>query len=102
MKPILLLAFAFVGCSQLRVGYSGAGRMAKDTSIVGKGTPGQCLPFAKALDAKLKAAGYESHIVITPWPDGLGSHASVQYDDAGRICEIDNMTWMPWPSSNSR
>jgi len=101
----------------IRIGDTPAARIAKDSSIPGKGKEGQCLPFATALQKKLEAAGIAARVVVygyeaggVPATDaagdvaaqpafgtaaGRGSHAVVMYDDGGRIYAMDNQSWTP-------
>jgi len=101
----------------VRVGDTPARRIAKDSSITGKGVDGLCLPFARALHAKFQAAGIPSRIVCfryetLPIPAELvfnpsvcptiperggvtGEHAVVVYEDEGRTYVMDNQSWQP-------
>lgn len=101
----------------LRIGDTAAARIAKDSSIPGKGKVGQCLPFAMALQKKFAAAGITSRVVVygyeaggVPTTDatgdvsaqpafgtaaGRGSHAVAMYDDGGRTYVMDNQSWTP-------
>jgi hypothetical protein len=115
-----LLATAFVVLNGMpclaggiRIGDTPAARIAKDTSIPGKGKPGQCLPFAVALQKKFTAAGISARVVVYGYEVGgvpsqdastepvlgtagtRGSHAVVVYDDDGRTCVMDNQSWAP-------
>lgn len=107
---IAAAGLALAACSStqtagIRVGDTPARRIAKDTSLPGKGVQGQCLPFAEALHRKFQAAGIPSK-VITYRYDSLnapaharqpmsGTHAVVAYNDQGRTYIMDNQSWMP-------
>ncbi len=101
----------------VRIGYSKAGRIAKDMSLPGKGVEGQCLPFANALHQKFAAAGIPSKIIVyhyTPLSSPVAyddfnralcsdarnlnaprTHAVVAYNDDGRTYIMDNQSWYP-------
>lgn len=113
----MVLSGAACMAGGIRIGDTPAARIAKDTSIPGKGKPGACLPFAVALQKKLEAAGIPSRVIVygyesggVPIPDaggeiaaqpvlgegpGRGSHAVVVYDDGGRTYVMDNQSWTP-------
>jgi len=112
-----LCACAPFKVSDVRIGDTPARRIAKDTAIAGKGVDGQCLPFARALNAKFKSAGIASKIVsfcyeTLPTPTAIlgnpsvfpsisergglsGEHAVVVYEDQGRAYVMDNQSWQP-------
>lgn len=115
---VAMMVFGGVSCfaGNIRIGDTAAGRIAKDTSIPGKGKPGECLPFALALQKKLQAAGVPARVIVYGYeqggmagvtsggdlyaqPAGLaadrGSHAVVVYEDAGRTYVMDNQSWTP-------
>ena len=111
---IALVVFTGAPCraGDIRIGDTRAERIAKDTSIPGKGKGGQCLPFAMALQKKFAVAGIHSHIVIYGYEAGAvptedaplpvlgtagtrGAHAVVVYDDGGRTYVMDNQSWVP-------
>lgn len=105
----------------LRIGNTPARKIAKDTSIPGKGVDGQCLPYALALHKRFQAAGIESKVIVYRYEalntasgafNGSaaysnsrsqgGAHAAVAYNDDGRIYLIDNQSWMPkWVANDS-
>jgi len=114
-----MLVFAGASCMAggFRIGDTPAARIAKDSSIPGKGKAGQCLPFATALQKKMEAAGIAARVVVygyeaggVPATDatgdvstqpafgtaaGRGSHAVVMYNDGGRTYVMDNQSWTP-------
>ena len=92
-------SFGGVEFSGIRIGNTQARAIAMDPSITGKYSIGKCLPFAKALDAKLRAAGIASRIVGYSY-DSAGSsqlrgHAVVVYNDGGRTYVMDNQSMSP-------
>lgn len=114
----VLVVFASATCiaGDIRIGDTPASRIAKDVSLPGKGQPGECLPFARALQKKFEAAGIASQIVVYNYeqggvpaisaggdvvaqPSGLGaahgSHVVVIYNDGGRTYAMDNQSWTP-------
>jgi hypothetical protein len=118
-RPFLLIGWAifFAACASergggVRIGYGSASRIARDPDIPGRNVPGQCLPFACALQARLQAAGVRSRIIeynyeLSPVPVGDLSglpprdshnplcHAVVAYQEEGRTYIIDNQSWTP-------
>jgi hypothetical protein len=117
MASLLAMSLLLPACSSvptggIRIGSTPAGRMAKDPQIPGKGVPGQCLPFAMALQQKFQAAGVPSKVLVfgyetssTSSPGAMqsasggsgnrGAHAVVAYDDGGRTYLMDNQSWTP-------
>lgn len=110
--------FGGISCfaGDFRIGGTAATRIAKDTSIPGKGKPGECLPFALALQKKFQAAGIPARVVVYGYEQGgvpgvttsgelyaqpagteadRGSHAMVVYEDGGRSYAMDNQSWTP-------
>lgn len=112
---ITLAALALGACSStntagLRLGNTRARAIAMDPNIPGKGTYGQCLPFALALHERLAAAGIPSKVVGYRYEDLQGTknvglnrgHAVVSYNDQGRTYLMDNQSPTPvWVESNS-
>jgi len=104
---LLLPACSSLSTASIRIGDTRAARIAKDTTIPGKGVPGQCLPFANALQEKLEAAGIPSKVIVYGYeasampqagatqPGDRGSHAVVAYEDSGRTYIMDNQSWTP-------
>ena len=113
-----MVLFGGVSCfaGDIRIGNTAASRIAKDTSIPGKGKPGECLPFARALQKKFQAAGIPARVVVYGYEQGgvpavttsgdiyaqptgtgadRGSHAVVVYEDGGRTYVMDNQSWTP-------
>jgi len=106
--PSLLawLATCATGPAQVHIGYGPASRIARTADIPGRNVPGQCLPFARGLHARLQAAGFRSQIIeysyACPWlptaadaPCAALSHAVVAYEDEGRTYIADNQSWAP-------
>ena len=108
----------------IRIGDTPAGRIAKETTVRGKYVDGQCLPFAKELHARFRAAGIPSKVItfnyetlsrsraifgehraVAPINErgGItGAHAVVAYEDQGRTYIMDNQSWQPkWIHSDS-
>jgi hypothetical protein len=100
----------------IRIGDTTASRIAKDSSIIGKGQSGQCLPFAMALQKKLAVAGIPARVITygyemggvpvtsaggdisaqpTMGTTGRGAHAVVAYQDGDRTYIMDNQSWTP-------
>ena len=101
----------------IRIGDTPARRIAKEATLRGKYVEGQCLPFALALHARLRAAGIPSKIIsfryeTLPRPREIfgerraiapinerggitGDHAVVAYEDRGRTYVMDNQSWQP-------
>lgn len=100
----LALATTTLCAGEIRIGDTPARRIAKDRTIPGKGVPGECLTYAKALHAKFQAAGVPSKVVTFGYATtgltrtdakGARAHAVVVYDDNGRTYVADNQTWLP-------
>ncbi len=105
----MLSACAPFRVGNVRVGDTPARKIAKDMSIPGKGTDGQCLPFALALHHKFQSAGIPSKVVVYDYeslkaPNTFagtnhatpnGAHAVVVYNDDGRTYVMDNQSWLP-------
>jgi hypothetical protein len=122
MTAIALSALGFQACApfrvgNIRIGNTHAARIAKDQGINGKGSYGQCLPFALALHEKFQVAGIPSKVIAYSYetltvpvdltggdlrplnpgekPGTTGAHAIVAYEDDGRTYVMDNQSWMP-------
>ena len=106
VAAVLMATGAPLHAIDIRIGDTTATRIAKDTTVPGKGVMGQCLPYAHALYARFCAAGINSKILIyryhgfsAPATGGTrcaaGSHAVVAFEDRGRIYIADNQSWLP-------
>ncbi len=89
---------------EIRIGYGLAGNIARAPTLPGKNVPGQCLPFARELHARLQAAGIPSAIITYAYAadsrlagplDAPLSHAVVAYEDRGRTYIMDNQSSAP-------
>lgn len=89
---------------EIRIGYGPAGNIARAPDLPGKTVPGQCLPFARELHARLQAAGIPSAIITYAYAadsrlagplDAPLSHAVVAYEDRGRTYIMDNQSPAP-------
>src|SRR5262245_9301230 len=60
---ILAVALTLPAYGSLRIGNTPARRIAKDTSLPGKGRQDQCLVFARALHQRFQAAGIPSRVI---------------------------------------
>jgi hypothetical protein len=91
--------------SALEIGYGPATQIARDPSLPGRNMPGQCLVFARALNARLQAAGIPSRLIEYRYDGpvmGASSHAVVAYEEHGRTYIIDNQSWAPtWVREDS-
>jgi len=108
-------AVALCACSTsptagLRIGNTPARSIAMDPCIPGKGVPGQCLPYAIALQKKLAKAGIHSKVIAYRFEDlsdpanamANRGHAVVAYQDRGRTYLMDNISDTPlWVEANA-
>ena len=115
ITTIVSSAVALSACStsplaDFRFGNTPARSMAMDPCIPGKGVPGQCLPYAMALQKKLAKAGihakviaYRSENLSDPSKSMVGrGHAVVAYQDRGRTYLMDNIADRPlWVEGNA-
>jgi len=101
---IALVLSAPLARSEIRIGYGPAGNIARAPDLPGKNAPGQCLPFARELHARLQAAGIPSAIITYAYAadsrlagplDAPLSHAVVAYEDRGRTYIMDNQSPAP-------
>ena len=101
---ITLVLSAPLARSEIRIGYGPAGNIARAPDLPGKNVPGQCLPFARELHARLQAAGIPSAIINYAYAadsrlggplDAPLSHAVVAYEDRGRTYIMDNQSPAP-------
>lgn len=94
--------------AELRLSYGEASKIALATDLPGKRMPGQCLPFARALAERLRAAGFQANAVTFTFQSAPGSHqnegtisedyschAAVIYNDGGRTYVMDNQRGAP-------
>jgi hypothetical protein len=127
MMAVLAVSFsagAPICVGSIRVGDTPALRIAKEAAVRGKFVEGQCLPFARELHARFRAAGIPSKVItfnyetlcrpraifgehraVAPINErgGItGAHAVVAYEDQGRTYIMDNQSWQPkWVHNDS-
>lgn len=121
LTSLALTACAPFSVGDVRIGHTPARKIAKDSSVPGKGVDGKCLLFANSLHAKFRQAGIPSKVLAFRYesmlstPMGVnsepnysvprsfgGAHAAVAYNDDGRTYLMDNLSWNPkWVSDDS-
>jgi len=108
-SAIVLPACSTSHLTGVRVGNTPVRSIAMDPGLPGKGVPGQCLPYALALQKKLRASGVNSEIVAYRYEDLVGAgkfarnrkHAAVSFNDEGRTYLMDNVSSEPLWVENS-
>ncbi len=108
MALVVAMSFVLVAPlarGEVRIGYGPASQIARAGDLRGRNRIGQCLPFARALQARLQAAGIRAKIITYAYEGGVApgenppglpqSHAVVAYEEGGRTYIMDNQSWSP-------
>lgn len=93
------MAVVFLPACSARIKNTPARSIAVSRSIPYKYAPGACLPFSRALCARMRAAKIEAKMLIYTWElprvQESGRHAVVCYQDGGRTYVMDDQRSRP-------